>query len=131
MRAVHIAFFTIIFTASPWCSFAKADEQDIKAQVQAYQAHVGDIASRLLIGEFTKHSDRVYHLAFTFSMQIDAQGRPHNIKVGSKSHDKWIEETARRTLAAAKFPPIPKKVTQAFHEPVVGIDGNIDGEISR
>jgi hypothetical protein len=131
MRIIPVAVLAHIIAVSLMCSLAEVDAQDVKALVQAYQAQASDIAARLVIGEFTKHPERVHHLALTLSMRIDAQGRPHNINVASKSHDKWIEETARRTLAAAKFPPIPKKVTQAFHEPVVGLDGTIDVEISR
>jgi hypothetical protein len=54
-------------------------------------------------------------------VQIDAQGRPHTVKITSKTHNAFIEDTARRTLAAAKFPPIPKKVTLALGETLLAI----------
>jgi hypothetical protein len=113
------------------CSLVEARAQDIKVAVQAYEAQADDIAAKLLFAEFAKHAGRVHHLAFTFSVQIDAQGRPHNVKITSKTHNAFIEDTARRTLTAAKFPPIPKKVTQALGETLLAIQGDIDADVSR
>ena len=123
--------FPVVLTSALFCLVAEARTQDVKAAVQAYEAQVDDIAAKLLFAEFAKHPDRVHHVAFTFSVQIDAHGRPHNVKITSKSHDKFVEDTARRTLAAAKFPPVPKKVAQALGETLLRIQGDIDAEVSR
>ena len=114
-----------------FCLVVDAPAQDVDAAVRAYEAQADDIAAKLLFAEFAKHPDRVHHLAFTFTVQIDAQGRPHNVKITSKTHDRFIEDTARRTLTAAKFPPVPKKVAQALGETLLRIQGDIDAEVSR
>ena len=111
-------------------SFSTLRAQDVKTLVQAYEAQADQIAAKLLFAEFAKHADRVHHLAFTFSVQIDAQGRPHNVKIASKTRDAFIDGTARRTLTAAKFSPIPKKVTQALGETLLAIQGDIDADVS-
>jgi hypothetical protein len=115
---------SIVVTTAVFCSLAEADAQDVKAAVQAYAAHADQIAAQLLFAEFAKHTDRVHHLEFTFSLLIDAQGRPHNVQITTRTRDAFIEDTARRTLSAAKFPPIPKNVVQALGE-MLAIQGNI------
>jgi hypothetical protein len=129
MRALRIIALAVI--TALFYSPAEACAQDVKAAVQAYEAQADDVAAKLLFAEFAKHADRVHHLAFTFSVQIDAQGRPHNVRISSKTHNTFIEDTARRTLTAAKFPPIPKKVTQALGETLLAIQGDIDADVSR
>jgi Gram-negative bacterial TonB protein C-terminal len=121
----------VLLASATFCLLAEAREQDVDAAVKAYEAQADDIAAKLLFAEFAKHPDRVHHLAFTFSVQVDAQGRPHNVKITSKTHDRFIEDTARRTLTAAKFPPVPKKVAQALGETLIRIQGDIDAEVSR
>jgi hypothetical protein len=129
MRVLPIVSVSV--AAALLCSLPAARAQEIKAAVQAYQAQAGDIAAKLLFTEFAKHPDRVHHLAFTLSLYIDAQGRPHNVKITSKTHDRFVEDTARRTLAAAKFPPVPKKVAEALGETLLRIQGDIDADVSR
>jgi hypothetical protein len=99
----------VIVAAACFCLVAEARTQNVDAVVQAYEAQADDIAAKLLFAEFAKHPDRVHHLAFTFTLMIDAQGRPHNVKITSKTHDRFVEDTARHALAAAKFPPVPKR----------------------
>jgi hypothetical protein len=111
-------------------SFGALHAQDVNALVQAYEAQADDIAAKRLYAEFAKHADRVHHLAFTFSLQIDAQGRPHNVKI-TNTQDAFIEDTARRTLSAVKFPPIPKEVVQALGQTLLSIQGDIDADVSR
>ena len=111
-------------------SFSALRAQDAKALVQAYEAQADDIAVKLLFAEFAKHADKVHHLAFTFSVQIDAQGRPHNVRI-TKTQNAFIQDTARRTLTAAKFPTIPKKVTQVLGKTLLAIHGDVDAEVSR
>ena len=98
--------------------------------MQAYEAQADDIAAKRLFAEFGKHPDRVHHLDFTFALQIDAQGHPHNVQI-TRTRDKFIESTARRTLNATKFPPIPKKVAQALGETLLSIQGDVNADVSR
>jgi hypothetical protein len=128
VRPVRVLLFVV--ATALLCSVAETYAQDLNAAVQAYEAQADDIAAKLLFAEFAKHSDRVHHLAFTFTLQIDAQGRPHNVKI-SKTHNKFIEDTARQTLAAAKFPPIPKNITQALGETLLAIQGDINADVSK
>jgi hypothetical protein len=124
MRAHLIATLALVVSCSALCA------QDANALLKAYEAQADDFAVKLLFTEFAKHADRVHHLAFTFSVFVDAQGQPHDVKI-TKTHDKFIEDTARRTLIAAKFPPIPKKVAQGHGELRLRIEGDIDAEVSR
>src|SRR5438876_9798576 len=111
-------FSSAVIVGGLFCSLAEAQGQDAKALMEAYQAQADDIAVRLLFSEFAKHPDRVHHLAFTFSLQIDARGRPHSVIVVSKTRNTWIEDSARRTLTGAKFPPCTKKAARAYGEPL-------------
>jgi hypothetical protein len=124
MRAHLIASLALVVSSSALCA------QDIDPQLKAYQAQADNFAVKLLFTEFAKHADRVHNLVFTFSVFVDAQGRPHDVKI-TKTHDKFIEDTARRTLIAAKFPPIPKKVAQGHGELRLRIEGDVDAEVSR
>jgi hypothetical protein len=125
MRVLSIVVATGVF-----CSLAEARAQDVEAAVKAYAAHVDQISQQLLFAEFAKHSNRVHHIAFTFSLLINAQGRPLDVKIASRIHDAFIEDIARRTLSVAKFPPIPKNVVQALGE-TLAIQGNINAFVSR
>ena len=60
------------------------------------------------------------------TFQLDRQGHPHKVKVVSSSHNRWAEETARRALAAAKFPPLPKSVIQQSGTDLASFDYQLD-----
>jgi hypothetical protein len=104
---------------------AQMHAQDLNALGQAYAVQATNIARQLLIAEFGKHPERIHHLSITFTFQVDAGGRPHNVKVASKSPDAWAVDTARRVLSAAKFPPIPEKIVQTGSDLV-----NLGGDFS-
>jgi hypothetical protein len=123
-------FLPVMFASVLIGLLGEAHAQDADAAFRAYVAQADDIAAKLLFAEFAKHPDRVHHLVFTFSVFVDAQGRPHDVKI-TKTHDKFVEDTARRTLIAAKFPPIPKKLAQGHGELRLRIEGDIDAEVSR
>ena len=111
---------------------AKAPTKDETAAMLAYSAQAQQIAAKLLFVEFAKHPDRVHHLKLRFLLQVDAQGRPHNVKITAWMNDKWIENTARQTLTAAKFPPIPKKIVQVLGEKTpLGVAGDVNAQVSR
>jgi hypothetical protein len=48
------------------------------------------------------------------------------VKVVSNTHNRWAEETARRALAAAKFPPLPKSVIQQSGTDLASFDYQLD-----
>ncbi len=60
------------------------------------------------------------------TFQLDRQGHPHNVKVVSNTHNRWAEETARRALAAAKFPLLPKSVIQQSGTDLASFDYKLD-----
>ena len=121
----------VVFASALACLLGEAHAQDEDAALRAYKTQVDDTAVKFLFDEFAKHPDRVHHLVFSFSVFIDAQGRPHDVKVTSKCHDRFVEDTARRILSAAKFPPMPKKLTQGNGELRLRIQGDVDAEVSR
>jgi hypothetical protein len=106
-------------------AFAEMHAQDLNALGQNYVVRATDVARRVLLAEFSKHPERVRNLSITFSFQVDARGRPHNVKVASKTRDPWAIDTARRALAAAKYPAIPKQIVQTGADMV-----NLEGDFS-
>jgi hypothetical protein len=130
MRVLSIAPLLALAVALLW-GLADAHAQDVKALVQDYQARADQIAVQALFSEFAKPPDRVHHLSFTFSLQIDAQGRPHDVKILSKPHNPYVEDTARRVLSATKFPPMTKKVVAALGPTRIQIEGDVDADVSR
>jgi hypothetical protein len=104
---------------------AETHAQDLNALGKAYVLEATNVARQVLITEFSKHPERIHHLSITFTFQVDARGRPHNVKIASKTRDAWAVDTARRALGAAKFPPIPKKIVQSGSDLV-----NLEGDFS-
>jgi hypothetical protein len=119
MRARLAATLAII------ASLAEAHAQDLNALGKAYVLEATNVARQVLITEFSKHPERIHHLAITFTFQVDARGRPHSVKIASKTRDAWAVDTARRALSAAAFPPIPKKIVQSGSDLV-----NLEGDFS-
>jgi|SRR5262249_20036804 len=125
MRVLSIVAATGFF-----CSLAEAPAQDVERAVKSYAAHVDGISQQLLFAEFAKHSNRVRHIAFAYSLLIDAKGRPLDVKIVSRIRDPFSEEIARRTLIAAQFPPIPKYVVEALGETLL-IQSNINAFVPQ
>jgi hypothetical protein len=105
--------------------------QDTDAVAKAYVLQTADIARQVLISELAKHAERVHQISIKFSFQVDARGRPHNVKIVSKTRNPWATETARRALSAATFPPIPNKLAQRYRTDLVNIEGGLDADASR
>jgi len=110
MRAESvIALFMI--TSVQLCP-AHAHAADSDAVGRAYTLHVTDVARRVVLAELVKHPEQIHRMSMRCTFQLDKQGHPHNVKVVSNTHNRWAEDTARRALAAAKFPPLPKGLIQ-------------------
>jgi hypothetical protein len=62
---------------------------------------------------------------------LDRQGHPRDVKVVSNTHNRWAEDTARRALLAAKFPPLPKNVMQQFGTDSASFNAQIDLDATR
>jgi hypothetical protein len=112
-------------TLAMMASLAQMRAEDLNALGQQYVVQATDVARKVLLAEFSKHPERVSHLSITFSFQVDARGRPHNVKVASKTRNPWATDTARRALTAAKYPPIPKQIVQTGADMV-----NLEGDLS-
>jgi hypothetical protein len=111
-------------------SLAEMRAQDINALGQEYIVQATNVARRVLVAEFSKHPERVRNLSITFSFQVDARGRPHNVKVASKTRNPWATDTARRALTAAKYPPIPKEIVQTGAD-MVNLQGDFNANPPR
>ena len=111
-------------------SLTEMHAQDINAMEQEYIVEATSVARRVLVAEFSKHPERIHHLSITFSFQVDARGRPHNVKIVSKTRNAWAVDTARRALSAAKFAPIPKKVVQTGAD-LVNLQGDFNSDVPR
>jgi hypothetical protein len=109
-------------------SLAEMRAQDINALGQEYIVQATNVARRVLVAEFSKHPERVRNLSITFSFQVDARGRPHNVKVASKTRNPWATDTARRALTAAKYPPIPKQIVQTGAD-MVNLQGDFNANL--
>ena len=118
MRAQSvIALLTI---ASVQLPMAYAVDSD--AIGREYTRQATDVARRVVLAEFAKHPERIHPMSVKCTFQLDRQGRPHNVKVVSNTHDRWAEDTARRALADAKYPPIPKSVIQQSGSDLAGLE---------
>jgi len=106
-------------------SLAEMRAQDINALGQEYIVQATNVARQVLVAEFSKHPERVRNLSITFSFQVDARGRPHNVKVASKTRNPWATDAARRALTAAKYPPIPKQIVQTGTD-MVNLQGDFN-----
>ena len=109
MRASSVIALLMI-TVQVWPVHAHAADSD--AVGRAYTLQVNGVARRVVLAELVKHPERIHRTSMKCTFQLDRQGHPHNVTVVSNSHNRWAEETARRALAAAKFPPLPKSVIQ-------------------
>jgi hypothetical protein len=105
---------------------AAAHAADSNAVGQAYANKVTDIARRVVLAELVKHPERIHRMSMKFTFQVDRQGHPYNVKAVSNTHNRWAEETGRRALAAAKFPPLPKSVIQQFGTDLASFDYQLD-----
>src|SRR5215469_10053741 len=110
MRVHSVIALLLITSVQLWPTHVQAAGSD--AIGQAYTLQATDVARRAVLAELVKHPERIHRMSMKCTFQLDRQGHPHNVKVVSSTHNQWAEDTARRALAAAKFPPLPKGVIQ-------------------
>ena len=110
MRAQSIIGLLVITSVQLWP--AHAHGADSNAIGRAYTLQATDVARRVVLAELVKHPEQIHRMSMKCTFQLDRQGQPHNVKVVSNTRNRWAEDTARRALAAAKFPPLPKSVIQ-------------------
>ena len=110
----------MIMSVQLWPAHAHAADSD--AVGRAYTLQVNHVARRVVLAELVKHPERVHRMSMKCTFQLDRQGHAHNVKVVSNRHNRWAEETARRALAAAKFPPAPKSMDKASFDYQLDVD---------
>jgi TonB family protein len=110
MRAQSVIALLTITSAQLWPAHVHAADSD--AVGRAYTRQATDVARRVVLAELVKHPERIHRMSMKCTFQLDRQGHPHNVKVVSSTHNRWAEDTARRAIAAAKYPPLPKSVIQ-------------------
>ena len=113
-----------MITSLLWPAHAQAADRD--AVARAYADQVTDVARRVVLAELVKHPERIHHMSMKFTFQVDRQGHPHNVKVVSNTHNRWAEEKARRALAAAKYPPLPKSLIQQSGSDLASFEYKLD-----
>jgi hypothetical protein len=124
MRAQSVIALLMITSVQLWPAHAHA--ADSNAVGRAYTLQATDVARRVVLAELVKHPERIHRMSMKCTFQLDRQGHPHNVKVVSNTHNRWAEETARRALAAAKFPPLPKSVIQQSGMDLASFDYQLD-----
>ena len=111
MRVPSVIALFMIASVQLWPARAHAADSD--AVGRAYTGQVNGVARRVLLAERVKHPERIHRMSMKCTFQLDRQGHPRNVQVVSNTHNGWAEDTARRALAAAKFPPPPKSMDKA------------------
>ena len=124
MRAQSVLALLVITSVQLW--LANAYAADSNAVGRAYTTQATDVARRVVLAELVKHPERIHRMSMKCTFQLDRQGHPHNVKVVSSTHNRWAEDTARRALAAAKFPPLPKSVIEQSGSDRANFDYQLD-----
>src|SRR5215471_8958332 len=120
MRVQPIIALFIIMSAQLWPVHAHAADND--AAGKAYTLQATAVARQVVLAELVKHPERIHRMSMKCTFQLDRQGHPHNVKVVSNPHNRWVEDAARRALAAAKFPPPPKNMDTASFDYRLDLD---------
>ena len=124
MRAQSVIALLMITSVQLWPAYAHAADSDVVGR--AYADQVTDVARRVVLAELVKHPERIHRMSIKCTFQLDRQGHPQNVKAVSNTHNRWAEDTARRALAAAKFPPLPKSVIQQSGTDLASFDYQLD-----
>jgi len=124
MRAQSVIVLLVITSVQLCPPHAPAADSD--AVGRAYTLQATDVARRVILAELVKHPERIHRMSMKCTFQLDRQGHPHDVKVVSNVHNRWAEVTARRALAAAKFPPLPKSLIQQSGTDLARIDYKLD-----
>ena len=120
MRAQSVIALLMVTFAQLWPGHVRA--ADSNAAGRAYTVEVNNVARRVVLAELVKHPERIHRMSIKCTFQLDRLGRPHNVKVASNPHNRWADETGRRALAAAKFPPPPKGLDLANFDYQIDLD---------
>ena len=124
MRSQPIIALLIITSLQLWPAHAHAT--DSEAVGRAYTAQATEVARRVVLAELVKHPERIHRMSMKCTFQLDKQGHPHKVKVLSSPHNGWAEQTARRAIAAAKFPPLPNSLIQQSGSDSANIEYKLD-----
>src|SRR5215831_18675694 len=124
MRGQSVIGLLVVASVQLWPAHAHAADSDVVGRAYTFQAN--EVARRVVLAELVKHPERIHRMTMKCTFQLDRQGHPHNVKVVSNTHNRWAEETARRALAAAKFPPLPKSVIEQSGSDLANIDYQLD-----
>ena len=124
MRAQSAIALVMITSVQLVPAHAYAADRD--AVGRAYTLQINDVARRVVLAELVKHPERIHRMSMKCTFQLDRQGHPQNVKVVSNTHNRWAEDTARRALAAAKFPPLPKSLVKQSGTDKASFDYQLD-----
>jgi TonB family protein len=124
MRASWILASLLVGCVLLWPAHAYTADKDSVGK--AYTAQATDVARRVVLAELVKHPERIHRMSMKCTFQVDKQGHPHSVKVVSSPHNQWAEDTARRALASAKFPPLPKTLIEQSGSDLARIEYKID-----
>jgi len=124
MRAQSVIALFMVTSVQLWPAHVHAADSD--AVGRAYTVEVNNVARRVVLAELVKHPERIHRMSMKCTFQLDRQGHPHKVQVVSNTHNRWAENTARRALAAAKFPPLPKSVIQQSGKDLASFDYQLD-----
>jgi hypothetical protein len=111
MRAQSVIALFMVTSVQLWPAHVHAADSD--AVGRAYTVEVNNVARRVVLAELVKHPERIHRMSMKCTFQLDRQGHPHKVQVVSNTHNRWAENTARRALAVATFPPPPKSMDRA------------------
>jgi hypothetical protein len=120
MRAPSVIALLMITSVHLWPAHAHAADSD--AVGRAYTFQVNSVARRVVLAELVKHPERIHRMSLKCTFQLDRQGHPHNVQIASNTHNRWAEDTARRALTVAKFPPPPKSMDKASFDYQLDLD---------
>jgi hypothetical protein len=124
MRPQSLIALLLITSVLLWTARAHAADSD--AVGHAYTVQATEVARKVVVAELVKHPEKIHHMSMKCTFQVDRHGRPHNVKVSSTPHNQWAEETARRALADAKFPPLPESLIQKSGSDLASIEYQLD-----
>jgi hypothetical protein len=124
MRAQSVIALFMVTSVQLWPAHVHAADSD--AVGRAYTVEVNNVARRVVLAELVKHPERIHRMSMKCTFQLDRQGHPHKVQVVSNTHDRWAESTARRALAAARFPPLPKSLIQQSGTDRASFDYQLD-----
>ena len=124
MHLQSVIAFVLVASVHLWLVHAQAADSD--AVGHAYTLQATDVARRVVLAELVKHPERIHRMTMKCTFQLDRHGHPHNVKVVSSTDNRWAEETARRALAAAKFPLLPNSVIQQSGADLARIEYHLD-----